>query len=54
MHVRLCDVGIGLTAPLIIHQSYTPLCHPLAPAHVAAAVLIQNTHYRETMRIGMS
>lgn len=39
VHVRLgSSVGIRLTAFLIINRSYTPLCHKLAPTHVAAAV----------------
>lgn len=62
VHVRLGSVGIRLTALLIIHQSYTPLCHQLAPTHVAAAVYvrklkhahIEHTHTHKPSQHGMN
>lgn len=59
VHVRLGSVGIRLTALLIIHQSYTPLCHQLAPAHMAAAVDVRklkhaHIEHTHTNRLSMA
>lgn len=59
VHVRLGSVGIRLTALLIIHQSYTPLCHQLAPTHVAAAVYVRklkhaHIEHTHTNRLSMA